>query len=150
MMHWIDMPPVWLAGAIALVWALDRFVPFGGFGVLAAFGPVLVVAGLVLVVGSVVQMTARRTTFIPKSAPAALVTTGFFRLCRNPIYLADALVLGGVILWWDAPLSLPVLPGFVLIITARFILAEEAVLRAAFGPAFEAWTARTGRWLPRG
>lgn len=144
------MPPVWLVGALAVVWLIDRAVPFGLFGILGVFGPVLVVAGAVLVIGSVLQMTVQRTTFIPKSAPAALVTTGFFRLCRNPIYLGDALVLGGLILWWDVPLALPVLVAFIWVITTRFIKGEEAVLRAAFGPAFEDWAARTGRWLPRG
>ena len=150
MLKWVDMPPVWLAGAIVVVWLLDRIAPFGSFGVLGVFGPVLVVAGLALVVGSVLQMTALRTTIIPKSAPAALVTGGFFRLCRNPIYLGDALVLSGVILWWDVPLAVPVLIGFVRVITTRFIQGEEAVLRAAFGAEFDIWSARTGRWLPRG
>jgi len=150
MRKWVDMPPVWLAGAIAVVWLLDRLVPFGLFGVLGAFGPVLIAAGVVLMLGSVVQMVVRHTTFIPKSAPSTLVTTGFFRLCRNPIYLGDALVLFGLILWWDVPLGLLVLAGFIRVITTRFILAEEAVLRAAFGTEFTAWAEKTGRWLPRG
>lgn len=150
MLKWVDMPPVWLAGAIVVVWGLDRAVPLGVFGVLGAFGPLLVVAGLGLVLGTVAQMAARRTTVIPKSAPTVLVTGGLFRLCRNPIYLGDAMVLAGLILWWDVPLALPVLAGFVWVITQRFILGEEAVLRAAFGTAFEDWAARTGRWLPHG
>lgn len=145
----LDVPPVWLAGAMALVWALDAFLPLPLFGVLSVFGPVLVAAGMVLLIGSVLQMSARKTTFIPRSVPTALVTTGFFRRCRNPIYLGDALILAGLILWWDVPLGLPVLAGFVWVITKRIILAEEAVLRAAFGPAFEVWAAQTGRWLPK-
>jgi protein-S-isoprenylcysteine O-methyltransferase Ste14 len=150
MMTWVDMPPGWLAGAIALVWLLDRLLPLPLFGALSAVGPLLVAAGLVLVVGSVLQMRARRTTFIPRATPAALVTTGFFRLCRNPIYLGDALILGGLILWWDVPLGLAVLAGFVWLISVRFIKGEEAVLRATFGTAFDAWSAKTGRWLPWG
>lgn len=150
MLKWVDMPPVWLAGAVALVWALDRLLPFGAFGVLAVFGQALVVAGLALMLAAVVQMVMRRTTIIPKSQPAALVTGGVFRLCRNPIYLADALVLAGLILHWDVPLALPLLPLFVWVITQRFILGEEAMLRAGFGAAFDDWAARTGRWLPKG
>lgn len=150
MLKWVDMPPVWLAGAIALVWALDRVLPLGAFGVLGVFGPVLVALGLGLMVLAAGQMMLRRTTVIPKSQPAALVSGGVFRICRNPIYLGDALVLAGLILWWDVPLGLPVLAGFVRVITRRFILAEEAVLRAAFGAAFDVWATRTGRWLPGG
>lgn len=150
MLKWVDMPPVWLAGALALVWGLDRVLPLGGFGVLAVFGPVLVAAGLALVLAAAGQMLLRRTTVIPKSQPAALVTGGVFRLCRNPIYLGDAMVLAGAILSWDVPLGVPVLIGFVWVIQTRFIMGEEAVLRAVFGAAFDAWAARTGRWLPRG
>lgn len=150
MLKWVDMPPVWLAGAIAVVWGLDRMLPLAAFGVLAVFGPVLIVAGLGLIAVAVVQMVARRTTVIPKSQPVALVTGGVFRICRNPIYLGDAMVLAGLILHWDAPLALPVLPVFIWVITQRFILEEEQRLRAGFGAAFEMWAARTGRWLPRG
>lgn len=154
MLRWIDMPPVWLAGAIGLVWGLDRVLPFGGFGGLTEFGTGLVgaglvAAGLVLMGLAAGQMLLRRTTVIPKSQPTALVTGGVFRLCRNPIYLADAMVLAGLILLWDVPLAVPLLPLFVWVITTRFILGEEAMLRATFGPAFDAWAARTGRWLPR-
>jgi protein-S-isoprenylcysteine O-methyltransferase Ste14 len=96
-------------------------------------------------------MAAARTTVIPRRAPAALVTGGVFALSRNPIYLGDALVLAGAILWWDAPLALPLIPAFVAIITRRFILGEEAALARAFGPAWQAWSARVPRWigLPR-
>jgi protein-S-isoprenylcysteine O-methyltransferase Ste14 len=38
---------------------------------------------------------------------------------------------------------------FVWVIERRFILDEEARLRAAFGPEFDAWAARTARWLNR-
>jgi protein-S-isoprenylcysteine O-methyltransferase Ste14 len=34
-----------------------------------------------------------------------------------------------------------------VIIQNRFILGEEAGLRARFGPDFEAWAARTRRWI---
>jgi protein-S-isoprenylcysteine O-methyltransferase Ste14 len=149
MLKWVDMPPVWLAGAIALVWALDRVLPFGVFGVLGVFGQALIWAGLGLMGLAAGQMVLARTTVIPKSRPAALVTGGVFRICRNPIYLADAMVLAGLILHWDVPLALPVLPLFVWLITERFIKGEEAMLRAGFGTAFDDWAARVGRWLPK-
>ncbi len=148
MLKWVDMPPVWLAGAIALVWVLDRTVPFGAVGGLASVGLPLVAAGLALMALAVAQMVFARTTVIPKSRPSALVTGGVFRLCRNPIYLGDAAVLTGLILHWDVPLAFPVLPLFAWVITRRFILDEEARLRSGFGSAFDDWAARTGRWLP--
>jgi protein-S-isoprenylcysteine O-methyltransferase Ste14 len=143
-----DLPPVWLALSLGLVWALDRLVPWGIFGPRAqAFGAALIGLGLALMAVAAAQMLARRTTVIPKNDPAALVTGGVFRLSRNPIYLGDALVLAGAILWWDVPHGVPVLIGFMALIQHRFILDEEARLKRHFGPQFDAWSRRTGRWI---
>lgn len=144
----IDLPPVWLAGALVLVWVIARLWPLGAFGAAGrVLGAGLVGLGLALVLVAAAQMTLGHTTFIPRRDPQALVTGGVFRLSRNPIYLGDAMVLLGAILWWDAPLALPLLPAFLILITRRFILDEETRLRAAFGAEFAAWAARTRRWL---
>ena len=46
-------------------------------------------------------------------------------------------------------LALPLVPLFMVWITRRYILDEEARLRAAFGPDYEAWAARVPRWIWR-
>ena len=79
--------------------------------------------------------------------PDALVTTGPFAISRNPIYLADALILMGLSLRWDAPIGVLLVPAFVWLITRRFILAEEARLSDHFGAAFDAYRKDTRRWL---
>jgi protein-S-isoprenylcysteine O-methyltransferase Ste14 len=143
----IDLPPVWLLAALGLVWGLGQvgLTLFGPGGRLV--GGLAIGLGLALMAAAVIQMTARRTTFIPRRDPQALVTGGVFALSRNPIYLGDALVLAGVILWWDVPLAVPVLLGFMLLIQHRFIMDEEQRLKNAFGPAFGAWKLRSGRWI---
>jgi protein-S-isoprenylcysteine O-methyltransferase Ste14 len=78
-----------------------------------------------------------------------MVTTGVFAWSRNPIYLADALMLLGAILWLDAVLALPLVAVFVWLIQTRFIRDEEARLTLAFGPEFDLWAARTRRWFGR-
>jgi protein-S-isoprenylcysteine O-methyltransferase Ste14 len=50
-------------------------------------------------------------------------------------------------LWTRSALALVLVPVFMVLIQNRFILAEEARLKAAFGPAFDAWAARTRRWI---
>lgn len=147
----LDLPPVWLALAIGLVWLLDALVPWGLFGPSAGlFGAALAGAGLILMAAAALHMLARRTTVIPKNDPAALVTSGVFRLSRNPIYLADALILAGAILWWDVPHGVPLLIAFIALIQHRFILDEESRLRRLFGAEYDRYAARTGRWFGRG
>lgn len=145
----IDIPPSWLALHLAAAWVVSLISPavFGAGG--AGLGKGLVVLGGLLMVAAVVQMTLRRTTVIPRRDPSALVTGGVFAWSRNPIYLGDALVLLGAILWLDALLALPLVASFVWLIQTRFIRDEEARLTLAFGPEFDLWAARTRRWFGR-
>ena len=148
--RWIDLPPVWLLAAIGVVWGFDWLMPWGLFGPLGpGVGAALIGVGIVMIVLAAAQMLAARTTVIPRKQPSRLVTSGVFGWSRNPIYLGDAMILAGVILWWDVPVAVPLVFGFILLIQHRFILAEEAVLQAAFGQSFTQWTARTGRWFGR-
>jgi protein-S-isoprenylcysteine O-methyltransferase Ste14 len=145
----IDIPPCWLALHIGAAWVLSLVSPslFGALG--RMLGPGLVVLGALVMGASVAQMARARTTVIPRRDPTALVTGGAFNLSRNPIYLADAIILTGAILWLDAVLALPLVFSFVWLIQTRFIRDEEARLTEAFGPEFDLWAARTRRWLGR-
>lgn len=149
-LHWVDLPPIWLAMSLGVVWGFDQIIPWGLFGPAGrTVGGAMVFAGVVVMGIAAAQMLAARTTVIPRGQPRALVTGGMFAWSRNPIYLADALILSGAILWWDVPVAVPLVFGFMLLIQHRFILREEDVLRAAFGTAFTQWAARTGRWFGR-
>ena len=145
----IDIPPSWLALHVGAAWVLALVSPsvFGGWG--AGVGKILVALGILLMVAAVVQMALARTTVIPRRDPSALVTGGVFAWSRNPIYLADAILLTGAILWLDAVLALPLLLSFVWLIETRYIRDEEARLTLAFGPEFDLWAARVRRWLGR-
>lgn len=148
MLKVLDLPPFWLLGALVLTWFLGWLVPIGLFGgVGKILGPLLALAGAGLLAAAVVQMVSRRTTVIPRRTPSVLVTHGVFRFSRNPIYLGDAMILLGAILWWDVPVALLVFAAFILMIQRRFILPEEAVLRRDFAAAFAEWSAQTNRWV---
>lgn len=147
-LHVLDWPPVWTVAAVLLVWLAAQVWPWPvAEGLSRGLGGGLVGAGLALMGAAVVQMAMARTTVIPRRAPSRLVRGGVFAVSRNPIYLGDALVIAGAALWLQVPWMLPIVPVFARIITRRFILDEEARLRAAFGPEFQDWAARTGRWI---
>jgi len=144
----IEIPPLWLVIFLGLGWGIGQLLYWPLFGTAGQWlGAALMVAGVVLMCVAAAQMMLHRTTFIPRRDPNDMVTTGAFALSRNPIYLGDAMVLTGAILWWDAPLALPLVPIFMALIERRFIQGEEARLRAHFGDKFEAWATRTRRWM---
>ncbi|OUS22089.1 S-isoprenylcysteine methyltransferase [Litorivita pollutaquae] len=153
-MKWFDMPPVYLIAALALAWLQARIAPFGlSFGADRGWywadllGGLMIGGGVLLLALAVMEMRRKRTTIVPHRDADALVDTGVFSRSRNPIYLGDALILTGAILWMDAVLALVLVPVFVWIIERRFILPEENRLRRKFHTAFVKYTQNTRRWI---
>lgn len=145
----IDIPPVWLALCLALVWLQGTYLPVGPApgGVVRALGLVLILGSLGVIGLVAWEFRRHRTTVIPHLAPDALVTSGLFAYSRNPIYLADAMIVAGCALRWHAWPSLILVPLFMAFIARRFIAGEEARLRAAFGGAFDSYAGKVRRWL---
>lgn len=146
--HYVELPPVWLGLFAAIAWVQARIWPLsvlGRAGDLAGTG--LVAAGLAVSVWAALHFVLERTSLIPRERPDKLVTTGLYRFSRNPIYLADTAILLGLILIWDALPSLILVPLFMKVIEWRFIRREEALIRAHFGEAFDAYCGRVRRWL---
>ncbi len=145
----LDLPPIWTLLSVGLVWVVARLLPdwridFAGQGILA----LAVLAGaLALTFLALREMSRAQSTAIPRQKPDALVTGGVFSRSRNPIYLGGLMVIAAAIIWLGAWLALPLLWVFIRVIERRFILAEEAGLRAAFGQEFEDWANNTRRWL---
>ena len=147
-MKFLDMPPIWLVLFIVLCWLQARFVPIGDFGSLGNWlGIFLVVIGIVITIASVREFTTARTSIIPRETPTNIIRTGVFRYSRNPIYLADALILLGAGLWFDAVAFIVLVPLFVVIIQRRFIVGEENELMREFPEEFIEYKASVRRWL---
>lgn len=146
-------PPVWallFAGAMVL---LSRFAPglgldFPGRRALAAL---LAAGGLTLDAAALLQFRRHRTTFDPTrpDRASALVTTGLYRVSRNPMYVGMATLLLGLAVWLGHLLALALVPAFVVLLTIVQIRPEEEAMRRLFGDAFEAYAAAVPRWLIR-
>ena len=143
------LPPIYFFGAIALMVALDRFLPL-----VTLIEPPLVYLGWLLVALAIAVILAvdRRfkragTTIKPFERSTALVTDGPFAFGRNPIYLSMVVALVGVFLALGSLTPLAVIPPFVYIIRSRFIAAEERMLEEAFGESYRAYRNRVRRWL---
>ncbi len=145
-MKHLNTPPVWLIGFMAAAWGLARlWAPLGNLLLWPGRG--LVAAGIVLIVWSALAFRQARTTIAPHQPPSALVETGPYRFSRNPIYLADLIILAGAALILGAPLALILLVPFREVLRHRFILPEEVVLERDLGPAYLDYKARVRRGL---
>ncbi|MEM7490445.1 MAG: isoprenylcysteine carboxylmethyltransferase family protein [Pseudomonadota bacterium] len=140
-----DLPPVWAAGALVLQFAATASLPLARFD-LAGIGWAVLGVGIALIGWSAYWFWRKRTSIEPRDTPSALIVEGPFRLNRNPIYSGMAICLLGTGVILGSLAALLLVPTFLWIVTRRFVLGEEAALRAAFGPEAEAYIARTRRW----
>ena len=76
-----------------------------------------------------------------------LAVTGPYARVRHPQYVAFVLILLGFLLQWPTLLTLVMFP-ILLVMYARLAVTEEAEMRKQFGAQYEAWAARTPRFLP--
>jgi protein-S-isoprenylcysteine O-methyltransferase Ste14 len=109
-------------------------------------GVLLCVAGLVLVLMSLVAFGSSFRVGIDTSHPDKLVTTGVFSLCRNPIYVAFWIVLSGQFLVFPN-LLLFVYLGAASWLFHRQVLREEAYLKEHYGSEYSDYCARVRRYV---
>ena len=109
----------------------------------------LAVAGLATAASGVALFAHAHTTIHPEAPQktSTLVTTGVYRLTRNPMYLGMAIVLVGWAAWLASPVALVGVGAFALYIYRFQIRPEEAVLAAKFGRAYAAYREQVRRWL---
>ena len=144
-------PPALLLAAVAGAFVLGRAVPLAWPGIddlpARVVGALLILGGVGIFVWAARTLASHNTTIIPTKAADNLVTGGPFRWRRNPIYLADVLILLGVAILtrniWFAILSLV----FAALVTWLAILPEERHLEARFGDAYRDYKAKTRRWI---
>jgi protein-S-isoprenylcysteine O-methyltransferase Ste14 len=149
-MKWLDTPPVWLAGFVALAWVQSSYYSFGlDFGgAWAGFAAgILIGGGIILALMAFVEFRRHKTTIVPHQTPERLIQSGIFSKSRSPIYLGDVLILAGLILRWDAVPSLALVPVFVWILEKRFIIPEENRMRRTFRMDFARYEGKVRRWV---
>ncbi len=115
-----------------------------GWGVVA-----LMLSGLAVNLLPKLAFRRARTTVNPlrPAAATSLVTGGIYRHTRNPMYLGQALLLLGAMLWLGSTAALLVVPLFVGWISRFQIQPEERVLSARFGADYAAFRRAVRRWL---
>lgn len=134
--------------AVLIPFLVVRDVPAAG-GARLALASLLFGLAAVMYLRSAWDFAAfGKGTPAPIDAPKRLVTRGFFRYTRNPMYVAVLTVLAGWITLFGAA-KLVAYAVVVFVFFSVFIrLYEEPRLAREFGDEYTAYMARVGRWLP--
>lgn len=160
--------PRWLAAAIYVValpaahavipWALSLLGTRHGWihsrpGPWNLFGLIPVALGAVVLVWAVgahfkaapAGWRLEKTPYNP--TPAYLLREGPYRYTRNPIYMAEALVWVGWIIFYGSLAVLGVFAGICVLFGPVVVRREERGLEARFGEAYRVYKRATPRWL---
>ena len=114
--------------------------------VISWVGVVFCLAGLLLLLWSLVSFGQSFRVGIDTVRPDRLVTTGVFAFSRNPIYVAFAIVLIGQFLIFPNWTLLAYL-GAATWLFHRQVLREEEYLRSHYGPEYSEYCQRVRRYL---
>jgi protein-S-isoprenylcysteine O-methyltransferase Ste14 len=153
-MHALELkvPPV----PLAAVFAAAMF----GVSLLTPAATIVIPARMVVSVGlallgsatalaGVLAFRVNKTTVNPLNpgASSAVVSSGVYRLSRNPMYLGLLLALAAWTIYLSNALAAVFLPAFVAYMNRFQIKPEERALIAKFGPAFAQYMATVRRWV---
>jgi protein-S-isoprenylcysteine O-methyltransferase Ste14 len=145
-------PPLIYVAAIAVSIVLWFLYPLPWFGspmsdILFAVGWIMIVAVVGIDISAMRALARAKTTIRPDRASTHLVTSGAFSLSRNPIYLANTMVMLGAALiagiLWFVPLAL-----IAAFLTQKVAIErEEKHLALRFGKKYNDYARRVRRWI---
>ncbi len=141
-------PLIYLAG-LGIGFGLDALLPSASLPETlgTVLGCLLLAAGLVLAGSFVSAFRRAHTPVDPGKATTAIVTTGPYRLSRNPGYLAMALAYAGIAVLTETLWAFVALLPTLILIDRGVIKREERYLERKFGEDYLRYKARTRRWL---
>jgi protein-S-isoprenylcysteine O-methyltransferase Ste14 len=148
----LKIPPLLvLAIAAFAMWAIARAAPLWTLlypgRVLAT--TVLLILGFAVMLMGVLAFRRANTTVDPRfpEATSRVVSSGIYRVTRNPMYLGMLVVLIGWMAWLSNVGAAVVPLLFALYITRWQIVPEERALAEKFGAEYEGYRKSVRRWL---
>jgi protein-S-isoprenylcysteine O-methyltransferase Ste14 len=88
-----------------------------------------------------------KTTIKPHKIPNKLITTGIFRISRNPNYLGMIFILFGLAIYLGSitPFIFPAI--FIFLINKFTIPLEEKIIEKKFGKKYFEYKKKTRKWI---
>jgi protein-S-isoprenylcysteine O-methyltransferase Ste14 len=138
-----------LAVVVAMGIVLDRVYPAEHLPRLISWFAAITCGALAIGIGAAATRLFRRsdTALLPAGLVTVLVVAGPYQYSRNPILIAQALLLACVGLAMQSAMVLGMLLPWGLIVHFAVIKPEERYLERKFGDVYLAYKHRVRRWL---
>ncbi|HZF17045.1 MAG TPA: isoprenylcysteine carboxylmethyltransferase family protein [Steroidobacteraceae bacterium] len=143
------LPPAWLAISLVVMAGLHFLVPIARLvpEPWSYAGIALIVGGIALSAVGAGAFRRAGTPVVPFERSTVLVTTGLYRVTRNPMYLGLATALTGTAIAFGTLSPWLPIPVFLWILSTQFIRGEEAFLEEIFGADYVAYKKKVRRWI---
>lgn len=126
----------WLHPSTLLAQPYARFV-----------GAILIAISMALFAAVLVQMARAKTSFDANKPTSTLITSGVFRVCRNPTYLSLVLLQAGLAFAFQSLWLLLLVVPAVAVTHWGVVVREEQFLKRKFGSEYVKYARRVRRWL---
>jgi protein-S-isoprenylcysteine O-methyltransferase Ste14 len=142
-------PPLFFLAGLLVGYGLEQLLPIDGAPDAFRVAACVIGVALWLVLDGTAMFRFRRagTSMIPFNPTTALVTSGPYRITRNPMYLGMAFLYVGLAVGFDLIWALIVLPVVLAAVDQLVIALEEGYLVRKFGQPYCDYMARVRRWL---
>jgi protein-S-isoprenylcysteine O-methyltransferase Ste14 len=142
-------PPIVTLIFAALIYFSSEWSPsivFRGQNLISLF---LMTVGLIVLLIAISAFIKLKTTINPLKPEAAssLVTTGIFRISRNPMYLGMLLLIISLWIKTGAVLGFILVAGFIAYLNYFQILPEERAMKGLFSDKYKTYCQQVRRWL---
>ena len=114
---------------------------------LIIFGLGLIGFGFLLAFNSIARFIRAKTGVVPFSDSTSLITEGFYKYTRNPMYVGMNSFLLGLLVILNNPINLTFLVVFFFIVRNLFVIKEEMQMKETFGEEYLLYKDKVRRWL---
>lgn len=144
----VAWPPILIIGLTALAVLANMVAPLNfGFAGTRPMGIALIASATGIDVWAMKTLIDAKTTLMPNRRSSHLVTHGPFGHSRNPIYLANIMLMAGLGLFFNNGWLLLLAPACAVLTHLLAIKREENHLLALFGYEYETYCRRVRRWI---
>lgn len=148
----VPWPPLILISGIVIGFLLHALVPLpwppSPLGdMLFALGILLIAGALFIDFSAMRAMNRARTTIMPHKASEHLVVEGPFKWSRNPIYVANVMIVSGLGFVFGSLWHILMAALVGILINVLAIPGEERHLEHRFGKPYRDYVKKVRRWI---
>jgi protein-S-isoprenylcysteine O-methyltransferase Ste14 len=143
-------PPIVLFLCLCLVYILSHFLPIWAIPAISFdLHWYIGLTGILLALAGIWEFRKAKTTIDPTQPEKSshLVSSGIYRVTRNPMYLGMQLIIVAAIIKFGNYYAFIALPCFILYITQFQIKPEERIIEKIFGDEYLHYKKQVRRWI---